>query len=148
MSDVAKRVAFDSRCPDCMGMVAGENGIPATFRCCWCHGTGFIKPQDDAEPVTAKWLQSIGFQEARSDLVGWTILLPPVRPSAAIVELAIRIGDPFDEEDRDVCVSLHQGVPDDPKVMDDHVLLTSLPLIPTRGDLRRLLAALGMEPTA
>ena len=94
-------------------------------------------PVDDGEFADDDWLESIGFSE--SGLRGMTILIPPRESGGAIAELCIQ-GDR--DMERFVCIA--QGMPDDPHVVDDIVSLTSLPTNLTRGDVRRLLTALGL----
>jgi hypothetical protein len=96
-------------------------------------------PADDAEPITVEWMDCVRMQER--GLRGMTMLLPPATDGHAIAELCIAPADADDEW----TVTLIQGVPDDPTVADDHVLLSSLPLKLTRGHVRRMVAALGIE---
>lgn len=102
--------------------------------------------EDDDEPVTEGWLRCSGFQQ-QGELVGWSVLLPPFDKRAAIAELFIIIGDPLRGSDDGYCVSIRQGVPDDPSVPDDHLVLTSLPPKLARGHVRRLCASLGLALT-
>ena len=98
-------------------------------------------PADDAEPIDDDWLESIGFSE--HGLRGMTMLLAPRDGRSAISELCIA-EDEFPKHQWSV--SIAQGVPDDPRAVDDLVVLASMPDQLTRGDVRRLLSAL-VSPT-
>jgi len=90
----------------------------------------------DADPLSDDWLQAAGFQDG-GDLVGWSILLPPVNDGAAIAELCLL------RDDDGWAATLIQGMPNDPDTLDDVLALTSLPPALTRGHVRRLCEALG-----
>ena len=92
------------------------------------------------EPITEEWLLSIGFSKA--GINGFSILLPPANPRAAITELVVGFKDSCYKGEWPV--DLIQGYPDDPKAGDDHVSLTSVSM-KTRPQLLHLLAALGCE---
>lgn len=87
----------------------------------------------DPAPIDAAFLESLGFSDA--GINGVSILLPPVEDGTAIAELYIG---------EDGMVSLSQGVPDDQHRPSDVVLLTSLPPVRTRGQVRGLLRGLGI----
>ena len=89
----------------------------------------------DDRPVTEDWLRQTGWS---FDTLSASKLIPSRESGAAITEVRIEAGT-----DRGWSVSLLQGMPDDPHCGDDHVCLTGLPDILTRGQLTLLLAALG-----
>lgn len=92
----------------------------------------------DETPVDEAWLRSVGFE--LSDLFA-NMLLRPIEKDAAIVELSLSL-----DNDGRWWADLKQGLPhgDNQKLPDDHVLITSASYS-TRGAVRRLAAALGIE---
>lgn len=91
----------------------------------------------DPTPLDYDWMLGIGFTDR--GINGVSILLPPVDPEAAIAELFLE-----EKDEGGFCATLCQGVPDDPHVGDDLICLTSIPLMTTRGELRRLAAVFGV----
>lgn len=78
-------------------------------------------PPDAGLLITEERLLPLGFSAA--GINGFSILLPPVKPDAAIAELFLE----WPDEGSDVWgVSLLQGYPDEPRTADDHVTLTSV----------------------
>lgn len=96
---------------------------------------------DDETPIDAEWFRR-EFHPTDNGIAGLSILLPPNKyiPNGAPAELYLMCNEP---DALGWSVSISQGVPDDASYKDDHVTLTSLPEQLTRGQLRRLIAALG-----
>lgn len=95
-------------------------------------------PADDDEPVTEEWLRSVGFDH--HGIGGFNRL---IEPSAAW-----KNGDPtrlFIDLDipGSASVSMTQGVGG--REVHNYVAMTSMPGLLTRGQVRRLCAALGIE---
>lgn len=89
--------------------------------------------------VTLEFLQRNGFQDR--GLRGMSILLPPHPDGkdSAIAELFVDLC-----EDETCYLAIGQGVPDDPKVSDDLVCLTSMPSKITEARLYLLCHCLGV----
>lgn len=98
---------------------------------------------DDGEAITEEWFRR-EFHPTDNGIAGLSILLPPNKciPNGAPAELYLMCNEP---DALGWSVSISQGVPDDARYKDDHVTLTSLPEQLTRGQLRRLIAALRGE---
>jgi hypothetical protein len=135
---MSKRLVWISKCPGCDGSgrttVVFSAGDEQSYQCPDCNGTGEIRdevttPSDDEEPWEDDWLKSVGFAREMQ--------------AASDNHLTLRIGD----------VQITRWLPNREtmpswSVCFQGLTAESLPrcLWPqTRGDLRRLVAALGVE---
>lgn len=91
----------------------------------------------ETDDITEDWLRynHFSFSEDR----GWSIILPPSRSEAAIVELSVAFRNSH------WFVFLSQGTPRSPKSGDDIISLSSLPLKLTKTHLIQLVKLLGVE---
>lgn len=110
----------------------GHAGIDQVFEYVLQH----IK-EDDDEPITEEWLESSGWDQRE---LFYSRLIEPVNSSAAIIEVTVC------PDDSRFVIHLEQGLPhgDDQKLREDIVLLTGKEY-KTRGQLRNLLTALGVN---
>lgn len=84
-------------------------------------------PADDAEPVTEEWLRSVGFHDSRYQGKRFSLQLGDVRVCPPIADLGLWVGIMEDDGD------FYSGAKAIPQ---SHIR--------TRGDVRRLCAALGI----
>lgn len=119
------------------GACGPVNFEPHEFRDQW--NARAEHPADDDEPVTEVWLESVGF----ALLCLSASLILDNKTGGACVELNLT---PEPEPSTNWLASFLQGVPDDLRRPDDHVVLTSK-YFNTRGDVRRLCKTLGIELT-
>jgi len=116
----------------------------------WVHGIGRVEldeavlrvsdietlldsyPPDSDEPIDEEWLRQVGFKPNGLYL---SMLLPAVEKAGSVVELTLTP----DSESQDWSPSLLQD-------WDDHVTINSK-AFKTRGDVRQLCRALGIELT-